>query len=261
MLTNGLRDERSAARTATLSESLTLFFGGWLDQICAAEPFTNKVYVLYAGGDDLLIIGAWHVIPLLAARIAHDFHLYTGKNPSVHLSAGISIVGAKEPLYAAVEAANKALKKAKQYPTPYNAAKNAINFLDKVVDWSDFQEVQQWRAQLAALVANGAPKSLLLTLLQIYGQYEDDHKSRENSTSGYATRAKMGVYEKRSLYLGPWLWQMIYRLHRLSNEVLTREKIQEIQTVLLQTQRENRAGGVEKIALSARWTQLMARKE
>lgn len=261
LLVNGLRDERSAARTVTLSESLTLFFGGWLDQICAAEPFTNKVYVLYAGGDDLLIIGAWHVIPLLAARIAHDFHLYTGKNPGVHLSAGISIVGAKEPLYAAVEAANKALKQAKQYPTPYNATKNAINFLEKVIDWSDFQEVQQWRAQLSTLIAEGAPKSLLMTLLQIYSQYEDDHKSRESSTSGYATRAQMGVYEKRSLYLGPWLWQMIYRLHRLNNEVLTREKIQEIQTALLQAQQENRAGGVEKIALSARWTQLLARKE
>lgn len=261
LLINGLRDERSAARTATLSESLTLFFGGWLDQICAAEQFANKVYVLYAGGDDLLVIGAWDVIPLLAARIAHDFHLYTGKNPGVHLSAGITVVGAKEPLYAAVEAANKALKQAKQYPTPYNATKNAINFLEKVVDWSDFQEVQQWRAQLLTLMADGAPKSLLMTLLQIYGQYEDDHKSRESSTSGYATRGQMGVYEKRSLYLGPWLWQMIYRLHRLPKGVLTREKIQEIQTALLQTQREHRASGVEKIALSARWTQLLARKE
>lgn len=261
LLIHGLGDERSAAKTATLSESLTLFFGGWLDQICREEPFTNNVYVLYAGGDDLLIIGAWHVIPLLAARIAYDFHLYTGKNPSVHLSAGISTVGAKEPLYAAVDAANKALKQAKLYPTPRAATKNAINFLGKVVAWTDFQEVQQWRTRFAELLNAGVPKSLLMTLLQIYYQYDDDHKSFAESTSGYATRAKLGTYEKRSLYLGPWLWQMIYRLHRLRDEVLTTEQIGEIQTALLQTHGENRVGGVEKIALSARWAQLLERKE
>lgn len=260
ILINGLDDRRSAALTATLSESLTLFFGGWLDKICMEELFYNNVYILYAGGDDLLIIGAWHVMPLLAARIAQDFGLYTGQNPGVHLSAGISIIGAKEPLYAAVDAANKALKQAKHYPTPRNATKNAINFFGKVVEWRDFQDVQTWQNEFAVLMQDGAPKSLLMTLLQIYQQYQDDHKSYEKSSSGYATRARLGNYDNRTLYLGPWLWQMIYRLYRLSNNALTKEKIQEIQTALLQVQSENRTSGVEKIALSARWTQLLSRE-
>lgn len=261
LLVQGLQARRSAALTATLSESLTLFFGGWLDKICAEEPFRNNVYVLYAGGDDLLILGTWHVMPLLAARIAHDFALYTGQNPGVHLSAGISIVGGKEPLYAAVDAANKALKKAKRYPMPHNPTKNAIGFLGRVVNWADFADIETWRRQLNELLEQGAPRSLLMTLLQIYTQYEDDHRPPEAKTSGYATRAKEGNYMGRSLYLGPWLWQMIYRLHRLVNPALPKEKVQEIQQTLLQTYGEQQASGVEKLALSARWVQLLAREK
>ncbi|MEZ4705633.1 MAG: type III-A CRISPR-associated protein Cas10/Csm1 [Caldilineaceae bacterium] len=112
-------DNRSAAQTAMLSDSLNLFFGGWLNKLCRDMEIApgvqtqNKVYVLYAGGDDLLIIGSWDIMPYLAQRIARDFWLFTGQNPGVHLSAGIVLVGGKEPLYAAVESANDDLDKAK----------------------------------------------------------------------------------------------------------------------------------------------------
>jgi hypothetical protein len=127
--------------------------------------------------------------------------------------------------------------------------------------WSDFREVMGWQNELADLVDQGASKALLMTLLQIYAQYEDDQKPIEQSVSGYATRAAWGQHHGQWLYLGPWLWQMIYRLRRLANKTLTPEKIEEIQRRLLQTQEENRPGGVDKMALSARWAQLVSRTE
>lgn len=261
ILFNGLGERRSAALTATLSESLTLFFGGWLDQICAEDFYRNKVYVLYAGGDDLLIIGTWDVMPQLAARIASDFARYTGENPDVHLSAGISMVGGKEPLHAAIEAADSALKQAKRYPFGSSQAKkNAITFIGNTFEWPDFVEVQQWQERLVALIATGAPKSLLMTLLQIYTQYQDDKRKSEERISGYSINAKHGDYGGASLYLGPWLWQMIYRLHRISNAAISADDIKDIQRTLLQSQSDKQPGGVEKMALSARWAQLASRK-
>lgn len=269
LLVNGLGDRRSAALTATLSESLTLFFGGWLDKICAEEPFLNKVYVLYAGGDDLLIIGTWNVIPLLAQRIAGDFRAYTGDNPGVHLSAGISVIGGKEPLYAAVEAADKALKQAKNYPNSRRPKKDAITFIGNTQSWGDFGEVEAWQSRLRNLITQGAPKALLMTLLQIYEQYQDDHRKPEDKVSGYTTRGRDGRYDGANLFLGPWLWQMIYKLNRLSwsgkaghpesgNDGSKRESkphIQAIQAQLL------KPGGVDKMAVSARWAQLVSRKK
>lgn len=257
ILVGGLDDKRTAALTATISESLTLFFGGWLDQICSEPQFSNKVYVLYAGGDDLLIIGTWNVMPVLAGRIAADFNRYTGRNPSVHLSAGISVVGGKEPLYAAIAEADGALHKAKSFNRAAASTKNAICFMDEVVDWVRFEDVQIWNRRLRSMLDEGVPSSLLSTLLQIYAQYLDDRRKLEESTSGYATRAQLGRYggNGRELYLGPWLWQMIYRLRRVANDDKARAAIQEVQDRLLM------ADGIHTMALSARWAQIIARKQ
>ena len=264
ILVQGLTDRRSAALTAALSESLTLFFGGWLDRICREEPYRNNVYVLYAGGDDLLIIGSWHLMPLLAARLAQDFAQYAGHNRAVHLSAGISLVGGKEPLYAAMNAADSALKQAKRYPFIQRPSKSAICFLDRVFDWREFAEVMKWKEELADLVKQGAPKALLSMLLGIYAQYQDDLRPVQESASGYATRSVYGAYgdgqERTQLYLGPWLWQLVYRLRRLTGGPLTDDKIRDIQRALLQSQEEDRSGGVERLAVSARWAQLVSRK-
>jgi hypothetical protein len=177
------------------------------------------------------------------------------------LSAGISIVGGKEPLYAAVDSANKALKRAKSYPSSRRPTKNAIHFMEKTYLWQDFDEVQKWRNELEKLIDADAPKALLMTLLQIYTQYQDDRKAQEQSVSGYATRAKYGNYDGNSIYLGPWLWQMVYRISRLADSTLPQDKVREIQEALLESHRENRSSGVEKLALSARWVQLLSRKE
>jgi CRISPR-associated protein Csm1 len=257
ILVTGLVNRRSVALTATLSESLSLFFGGWLDQICEEEEFRNRTYVLYAGGDDLLILGTWYVIPNLAARISGDFARYTGQNPGVHLSAGISIVGGKEPLYGAVEAAEKALKAAKRFPNEDNPSKNAISFMDLEFDWSHFLDVQEWEQKLRDILADGAPNALLTTLLAVYAQYKDDRRAPTKKISGYTTQAAQGIYSQKNveLYLGPWLWQMIYRLHRLAREDTAKEQILKVQEKLLTAQ------GVPQLALSARWAQLRSRKD
>lgn len=260
ILVNGLANRRSAALTATLSESLTLFFGGWLDKICAEELFKNKVYVLYAGGDDLLLLGTWDVMPKLAQRIAEDFERYTGHNPGVHLSAGISIVGGKEPLHAAIDDADAALKRAKRYPNQRTPHKQAISFMEQVFTWEQFRIVQERQAELQGKINQGAPTSLLTTLLSIYQQYIDDQKSMSNRTSGYwtqANRASLYHHEGRpyELHLGPWLWQMIYKLHRLSNEKFNPQTIKELQAQLLEKD------GLRTLAVGARWTALLTRKK
>ncbi len=113
LIVNGL-PQRTLMATAELSESLERFFGGWLDRICRrVNGGQNLFYVLFAGGDDLFVIGPWSLMAPLARAINDDFNRYTGDHPAIHLSAGISIVGAKSPLYAAADMAHDALDAAK----------------------------------------------------------------------------------------------------------------------------------------------------
>ena len=107
-----------------------------------------------------------------------------------------------------------------------------------------------------------------MTLLQIYEQYQDDQRKPTQKVSGYITRGRNGRYENQHLFLGPWTWQMIYKLHRLSGagkgngdkhalpeNSTKRGEIKAIQEQLL------KPGGVHKMALSARWAQLVSRKK
>lgn len=258
MLVGGLRDQRSAALTATMSEALTLFFGGWLDRICAEEPYDNLVYVLYAGGDDLLIVGSWHVMPQLAARIAGDFERFTGNNPGVHLSAGIHVVGGKEPLYAAIEGADEALKEAKRFDPHGKRTKRALGVFGMVFSWDQFAKVSEWETKLKQMVLDGASSAVLVTLQELFAQYEDDRLPRTESRSGYAVGGQVGRYAEndKEILLGPWLWQMIYRLHRIAGQnVELKGEIEELQRQLLTPD------GIRQLAVSARWAQLLSREK
>lgn len=90
----------------------------------ANGPRSKLPYVIYAGGDDLLVLGPWDVLPPLAARIRRDLSSYAlrgrvsadalpGPAP-LTVSAGIVAASAYFPLYQAADQAGDALKAAKK---------------------------------------------------------------------------------------------------------------------------------------------------
>lgn len=248
LLFEGL-DLRSAALTATLSETMTLFFGGWLDAICQSSAYANSVYVLYAGGDDLLILGTWEVMPLLARQIAQDFRTYMGDNPAIHLSAGISLVGAKEPLHAAIDQADKTLAAAKQFN---QRTKNAIGFLGHTWSWEQFEAVVEWQETLTRLATAGELSSLTMRLQAIYQQYRRDL----GLVHGFTRRAREGDYHGVRLHMGPWLWKLVYNLQRVAGRdasAATTAQLAQIQQKLLQR------GAMEAMGTGARWSELLTR--
>ena len=73
LIVNGL-PQRTPMQTAELSQALERFFAGWLDRICARiDKGEGLFYVLFAGGDDLFVVGPWTRIPTLAQAIHDDF--------------------------------------------------------------------------------------------------------------------------------------------------------------------------------------------
>ncbi|KUH33943.1 hypothetical protein APY94_04225 [Thermococcus celericrescens] len=102
------------ALVANLSRLLDYFFKAYLNSIIRGEVSIGRnlpelptarelgaekhpgnhgtkanIVVVYAGGDDLFILGAWNEIFNLAFRIRELLREYTGRNPNVTLSAGI----------------------------------------------------------------------------------------------------------------------------------------------------------------------------
>ncbi|TXL82059.1 type III-A CRISPR-associated protein Cas10/Csm1 [Vineibacter terrae] len=120
----GLGSGLSLGRLATLSRMMDAFFTVVLPDLLRREfPDT---YTVYAGGDDLLLIGPWNRIVTLAAALEVAFRAHVGANPSVTLSAAIELCGVSEPLPRAVARAEGRLDQAK------DGGRNKVSLIDEL---------------------------------------------------------------------------------------------------------------------------------
>lgn len=178
-------DNATISRLATLSESFRLFFEGYVPQLCQQYNIDRKQPILeliYAGGDDLFLVGGWSALPDIAERIRSEFrHFVTGDH--VTLSGGIAIEHKKYPLYQFAAQSGEAEKAAKGL-----GEKNAITFLRKPMKWLDFEEARNWHErflQATRAEKDPIPHGFLTRLNHIYGD------------------------ERR------WAWRSLYYFHRL----------------------------------------------
>lgn len=120
---------RSLSRYVALSRSMDYFFKGYLNRLWEQnEDYRQHTQIIYAGGDDLLIVGCWHHVIRLAADIREKFRSWTCHHPLITLSGGMATVAPKFPILVAAEMAGDFEDEAKNYT--YDAySKNAFCFL------------------------------------------------------------------------------------------------------------------------------------
>lgn len=143
----------TVSRLAALSRQLDWFFSGWLEWLLKTKY--NNCYVVYSGGDDLLIVGPRVHTLGLAREIRDAFARYT-QHPEITLSAGIAVVKPKMPLAHTVKQADDALEKAKE------AGRNRLCLLNQVIEWADLSLVED---SIAVLKRPDSPSSFLYHLL------------------------------------------------------------------------------------------------
>lgn len=143
VMSEGLRttaQKPSLMRAAALSRMLDLFFSGYLNTICqqvsdqnaaAQKNSSGLFYILYAGGDDLFIVGPWYEVLLLAKRINEEFHAYCSDNPHMTISAGYVQVKPRYPVQKFAALAKEAEKHAK------NEGRNRIHLFNQTVEWKE----------------------------------------------------------------------------------------------------------------------------
>lgn len=268
IMVHGL-SKRTMMATSTLSSMMDLFFSGWVNEICRdvnqldrkdekGVDRGDRLYIIYAGGDDLFVLGAWDLIPELAQRIHDDFQAFVGENPSITISGGITLENKKFPLYQAAERAGEAEEAAKSYQLK-GKGKDAIQFLGLTLKWNEWPIVLSRRDMMMSLLSDrnerGTPKALLRVVQNIFAQYESqriiEHHRLRNANQ--LVPADPDQY----VYFGPWMWREAYTLTRMAKKMPSADKklIEELQV-----------GSIDPITirhsgLAARWTELLLRKE
>ena len=92
LMSCGLKPERfTLSRLATLSRQLNWYFALYLPHLLKTNPQFLDIYTVFAGGDDLFLIGPWNRVIELASFLRQSFAEYVGRNQEIHFSAGISL--------------------------------------------------------------------------------------------------------------------------------------------------------------------------
>ena len=121
----------SLSRTAVLSRQLSLFFKYHINYFLKGM----EIAIVYAGGDDLFILGAWDNVLEAALKIEEEFRKYT--QGALTLSGGIGIYSGGYPVHAMAEESSQLEEQSKQQPS-----KNAITLFSEEhsFPWREFKD-------------------------------------------------------------------------------------------------------------------------
>lgn len=128
----GLARNFSLSRFAMLARMLNHFFAAYLIGVIRRD-YPN-IYVVFAGGDDVFVIGPWPDAIAFAQRMAADFRSFCGENQAVTISAGIPLIKPGLPMRAIREEAEKSLETSKDFAS---GAKNAVTVFNVSAHWQD----------------------------------------------------------------------------------------------------------------------------
>ncbi len=165
------------SKLATLSRSLEFFFAGRLSHILRQSY--PLIYTVFTGGDDLLLVGPWNQIHDFARDLRREWTRFTGENPYLTLSVGVSLARPMSPVGFAAGAAEQALEKAKR-STDHATPKNRLCAFDHVMKWSEvdavFQEIKTLSTWLESKKISVSFVRSLLYFAFLADQYRRDKR-------------------------------------------------------------------------------------
>lgn len=253
----GLENEYSIASMMELSRLFTVYFEGYvnkfIERIRTNGSVAEKIYIVFAGGDDTFLIGAYNYIFEFAYNFRENFRQYVCGNPNVTFSAGLLIFDPKYPVSRICEYAEHSLEMAKNYTEENRVVKDRVAFFGEVFSWHEFREIMRIRDKCVELVRLSNKRGVLNKVLK--------------STKGFKSIME-DSQSKRKLHLLK-MHRLAYYLREIrAKNSETREKVEElikiyediVFTNLLNTRQESGIKNIMLIPSAVRWAELNTRK-
>jgi CRISPR-associated protein Csm1 len=201
-------------RLQTIEEHLQVsmtykqFFAGELKILCSLPEFWRKVSIIYSGGDDFAVFGAWDALLPLAREMQRLFTRFSAENlkdlpgpEGKTITMALSL--APEPgasLAGVYENAGGALEMAK------SAHRDCIYALGRILEWKQLTDAAELKEELTRLVTEfGTSPDYINELCGIYRE------------TGLVSRRKARATER------PW------RVHRRIHRILPTSRDREFQ--------------------------------
>lgn len=182
--------EFSISRMTTFVSFLDAFFSGYLPKFL--EEKFSQTYVVYSGGDDLLLVGPWDKVILLSKEIKEKFSYFTCKNPSIHLSSGIALGKAKFPMANLAKFVTELLDEAK------DKGRNSLSVLSSVFSWCVFDNLMEFGELLLDSIRKDYVSSAFVYRLLTYQELYNSYKN--GMTEGLIYLSRLAYDIERNLY-------------------------------------------------------------
>ena len=108
------------------------------------EIFFKNTYTVFAGGDDLFLLGSWNVILELARFIENEFKNFI-KTKEITISFGIAMAKPSKPINYLASQTEYLLEESKDYKEKENKKivheKDALTLFGETVKWNDYKMV------------------------------------------------------------------------------------------------------------------------
>lgn len=237
----------SLSRVATLSRQLHLFFAGYLATLLSEFP---RSQIIYAGGDDVFILGSWDELPGLAHKIRAEFKRYCAGNESFTVSGGIALAAGKYPISKIAEAAGEAEGQAKQLERGSKYKKDALCFLDTAIGWESFDAAVQLKDKICALTDKTGSHALIDRLRRVVVATDE-------------LKARLPKPTPDIIYWNQWRWRLIYNLKRMAQRNTDIEHdLDKLQKQLLAPADDDHQQTVlDWLQMPVRWAEFLKRLE
>ena len=141
-LEHGEENHFSLSRFAMLSRMMHHFFSSYLIRVIT-EQFPD-IYVVFAGGDDLFVLGPWSDVVHFAKVLHSTFERFGGGNQEVTISAGLALAKPGVPMRIIKDLAEDQLEASKGRGEDKGAqegspAKNAVTLFGVTCPWKEFE--------------------------------------------------------------------------------------------------------------------------
>lgn len=199
-----MRRLQSIEEHVQLSVLYKQFFAGEVEVLCSLPEFWRKVNLLYTGGDDFAVYGAWDALIGLARELQRLFQRFSDENlkdfPGAEgktISMALALApGLETPLVSVYERAADRLNAAKA------ADKDCFYLLGRTLEWKQLADAAELKDELTGMVRNfGIAPQYIRDLCGIY---------RETRRAPGAKRAER-----------PWRFHR--RLHRILGSSRSRD--------------------------------------
>lgn len=227
-----------------------------LQRIQQKDDYRTHLNIIFAGGDDIFVVGRWDKVIDFAAEVRDDFVKYVNGDErftkyinddhKISLSGGVAIVHPKFPIAKAAEMAGDAEDAAKKHSDKNGTLlKNAFCMFGQVVSWKDeFAYVEQYKNEFVDLIIHMEMPRGILHKIMSYAAIA----ARNNELK------KTGKPENYS-----YIWHSAYYLTRVIERQNKNTAVVEFCKRLRDRELYGKTANFRLMAIAARWAELTIR--